>query len=196
MNRFRIAGACVLVAAVIAAGCSDDGDSNASKKTTTTSGADGSTTTVDTAGTGTTTTTNPDDQYGPNPQPAVGVGVASPLGSDVYATVTKIEPVQLKANGPGDTSGPGVLVSLEVRNGTDRSLDLGGLVINAHYGANVPASAVRTAPNNDPLSGQLAARTSKTGRYAFRIPNGQTGVIVMDVHQVGQPNTVIVDTRV
>jgi hypothetical protein len=194
MNRIRLAGACVLVAAVIAAGCSSD-DATSSKTTTTSKGS--TTTTVDTkAGTGTTTTTKIGSQYGPNPQPAVAVGVASPLGSDVFATVTKVEPVQLKANGVGDTSGPGVLVSLEIRNATDRTLDLGGLVINAHYGAGVPASAARTSKSNEPLSGSLAAGKSKTGRYAFRIPQGQTGMIVMDVQDPGQPNTVIVDTRV
>jgi len=187
MTRFRTAGACLCVAALALAGCSDDGDAAAKKQdATTTTSAKPSTST---SGSGSTPT---QPRY--TTLPAVAVGQASPLGANLFATVTKVEAMKLEARGPGDVAGPGVLVSLEIRNDTGKPINLNLLAVNASYGDGVPASPVLGAPGPR-LSGRLAAGDAKTGRYEFGVPGGAKGQIVIDVQSSAFPNIVVVNAE-
>ena len=109
----------------------------------------------------------------------------------MFVTVTKIEPTNLTANGPGEVSGPGVFVTVDVRNATDKPLDLAGLVVNAHYGDGTPA--VPAALQRDALAGTVAPGESKSGTYAFSVPADQNASVVVDVQHSSFPNVVIVD---
>ena len=172
-TRARFAAALVCVAALVASGCSDDDAGAKNDKTTT------------------TTTTTP----GYVTLPAVAVGEPSPLGENLFATVTKVEAVELKAKGPGDVAGPGVLVTLDIRNDTTLNVNLDLIAVNASYGAGTPASPNRGAPGPT-LSGNLAPGATKTGRYGYRVPQGETGKIVIDIQLSSAPNIVVVDASV
>jgi hypothetical protein len=185
LQQVRLAAAALGIAALVATGCGSDGAAASKKEsvtTTTTAGA--STTTVP----GTSETTRP----GYVTLPAVAVGVPSPLAEKLTATVTSVEPMKLKAQGPGDVAGPGVLVTIEIRNDTSQAVNLDLIAVNAHYGKDTPASPNRGAPGPT-LSGTVAPGQSKTGRYGFRVPDGPTGTIVIDIQHSGSPNVVIVD---
>ncbi|MGZ4690887.1 MAG: hypothetical protein ACXVJW_16850 [Acidimicrobiia bacterium] len=186
MSRVRLACAGLCLAVLVGSACSDDGGSKKAKhKSTTTS------TTSTTVGTGTATTTPPTGP-GSNRLPAVGVGTAAPLGNNLVVTVTKIEPVTLQAHGIGETAGPGVVVTVVLKNDTGAPIDTNGMAVNAHYGSATPATPNDGAPA-EPFHGTLASGQSATGKYAFRVPKGQEGSVVVDLQHSGAPNVVIVD---
>jgi hypothetical protein len=183
--RFAAAALCVAALVGVAAGCGSD-DASASKKqdgTTTTTVADGSTTT-------TTGGAAEPDQPGYVTLPAVGVGEPSPLAPNLTATVTSVEAEKLKARGPGDVAGPGVVVTVEIRNDTTQAVNLDLTAVNANYGTDTPASPNRGA--TEALAGQLAPGQSKSGHYGFRVPDDATGLIRIDIQQSASPNIVIV----
>ena len=97
----------------------------------------------------------------------------------------------LTAEAPGETSGPGVFVTVTIRNDTDAQVDLNGLAVNAHYGNRIPAAPVRSVAAA--LEGPLAPGASKSARYAFRVPKDQVGSVRVDIQHSAAPNIVIVD---
>jgi hypothetical protein len=188
MKRARIACAFLCVAVIVASACSDDGDSKKAKRKTEKST---TTTTTTVAGTGDGTTTTGGSGPGSNRLPAVAVGTAAPLAENLFVTVTKVEPVTLEAHGTGETSGPGVLVTIDIRNATSAPLDLATMAVNAHYG-DTPATP-NGAPPAKPFSGSLAPGATATAKYAFRVPSNQAGAVVVDIQSSSGPNVVIVD---
>jgi hypothetical protein len=192
MNRTRIVCVTLLVGALALSACSKD-DKNANSNGSTTSRASTSSTTA--AADGTTTTTSGGSTVttggtASHQQPPVGVGEAAPLAENFLVTITRVDHKNLTGEGPGDTSGPGVVATIEVRNNTSAPIDLSKIAVNAHYGDSIPA-----VPSHIPESGfngTLEPGKSKTGTYAFRVPEGQDNV-VFDIQHSGAPNIVLVD---
>ena len=192
MSRRCLTGALLCITVFVAAGCSgDDDDTSADNTTTSTATSSTTASTTDTTASSTDTTTVPMGSPASNTLPAVGVGTETDLGSNVFVTVTQIEPTSLTARGPGEVSGPGVIVTIEVRNATNAALDLAGLAINAHYGDGTPA--VPAAVQQDALNGTVAPGERKTGKYTFSVPQDQYSSVVVDIQHSGLPNVVIVD---
>jgi len=196
LNRARILLACVLTPLLAAtAACSGDDDDDASARTTSSSAssttAGNDSTSVPSTGTGPGTTTPPNTGIASNLLPPIGVGEPGALANNLFATVTRIEPTTFTAAGPGETSGPGVLVTVEVRNETDEAIDLAGFAINAHYGDGTPAPPIMVA--GDALAGLLAPGERKSGQYGFRVAQGQEATVVVDIQHSSAPNLVVVD---
>lgn len=189
MSRARVAIVFVCLALVVASACGDS--SGAAKKADTKKTSSTSTTSTTLAGTG-TAPSPPGSGVTGNVLPAVKVGQAAPLAPNLFATVTKIEPVTLEAHGIGETSGPGVVVTLQLRNATAAPVDLTGLAINAHSGAAVPAPP-NGGPPAQPLTGSLAPGATATGKYAFRVPSSQVDTVKIDIQDSAAPNVVIVE---
>jgi hypothetical protein len=192
MNRLRPIAVCACLAGLLLAACSGDDSDGAGRSTssrvatsTTVAGDDATT-----SSTGATTTIAPGAGPGSNVLPAVAVGEPAELAANLSVTVTSIEATNLTAEGPGQIAGPGVIVTVEVRNDTDAPVDLAGIAVNAHYGGDVPAP-----PNvipGDPLRGRVAPGARATGQYGFRVPEDQASTIVIDVQHSGAPNLVVV----
>jgi hypothetical protein len=146
-----------------------------------------------TSATGATTrSTTPPTGVSSHRLPPVGVGVEAPLTPRrIFVTVTKITPQMLGARGPGETAGPGVIVTLEVRNATAAPFDLNGLAVNAHYGSGIPAVPNRVP--GEPLVGTLAPGQHKSGLYEFHIARGAERTVVVDIEHASAPNVVIID---
>lgn len=195
MNRRRVAGVLLCLAVLVASSCSGDDDDKSSDNSsgTATTSTTATSTTAPTTDSSTDTTAGTPGATGitSNTLPAVGVGTEADLGGNAFVTVTKIEPTNLTANGPGEVSGPGVFVTVNLRNATDKPLDLAGLVVNAHYGDGTPA--VPAALQRDALAGTVAPGESKSGMYAFSVPADQNASVVVDVQHSSFPNVVIVD---
>jgi len=192
MSRRPIVGACVLCFAIVVAGCSDSG--KGTNATSVDKPAAGSTSTSTTStnvkggrGTPTTMTTG----VASRTLRPVGVGIPAELARNLFASVTRVASTTLTAEAPGETSGPGVFVTVTVRNDTDAQVDLNGLAVNAHYGNRIPAAPVRSVTAG--LEGPLAPGRSKSARYAFRVPKDQVGSIRVDIQHSAAPNIVIVD---
>jgi hypothetical protein len=207
MTRHRrgwtVVGVLSVTAALLLA-CSSDDDGSSSTTTapdgatsTSTSTTDGSTTggadggpTDGTGEPGATDTPSVDL----NALPPVAVGEAADFGDGLLATVTDVEPIELEAQAPGETGGPGVIVTIELQNDTAGPVDLGAVSINASYADGTPAVPHQTGPA-DVFTGTLAPGANSTGSYLFRVPTEQQGSIVIDVHHAEEVNYVIVDVR-
>ena len=195
MSRRPLLCTSVLLVVLVTAGCSK------SSKGPTPGG--GSTSTVTAAPTATSSTgphpSNPPTSVSTTPPtdissrqlPPVGVGQPAPLANKLFVTVTSIKAQTLAARGPGETSGPGVVVTVEIRNDTKATVDLSGLAINAHYGNGIPATANHVP--GEALAGTLAPGQHKSGRYEFRIARGTANTVVIDIEHSSAPNVVIVD---
>jgi hypothetical protein len=115
----------------------------------------------------------------------------APFGDGLIATVTDIEEVELEGMGPGETSGPGILVSLELHNDSSEDIDLTGLVVNASYDGGTPAIA-NTSPVTSPLSDLLAPGDRRDGVYAFRVPPKQAGSVRVEIQHNASANIVVI----
>jgi hypothetical protein len=123
--------------------------------------------------------------------PPVPVGSRTPIAKDVLVAVTAVRTVTVSATGPGETAGSAAAVTVEVRNSTDRAVDVGGFAVTASYGAGTPASPTGASPA-DPLTGSLAPQRTATGTYVFRLAADQVGSLVIEVSSNSSPNIVVV----
>lgn len=115
----------------------------------------------------------------------------APFGDGLIATVTDIEEVELEGMGPGETSGPGILVSLELHNDSSEDIDLTGLVVNASYDGGTPAIA-NTSPVTSPFSDLLVPGDRRDGVYAFRVPPKQAGSVQVEIQHNASASIVVI----
>ena len=121
----------------------------------------------------------------------VPVGQPGEFGNGLVATVIKVDPIQVEANGPGEIAGAGVGVTVELRNGTPDPVDLGGVVVNAYYRDGIPADGSDSAPAAA-AAGLLASGQTRQGVYVFRIPSEAVNSLVVEVNYNGSPNVVLI----
>jgi len=176
-RRRILATASVLVLSIVAAACSST-DSPVPAPT------------APAAPTPLKVTAAPPPPPGATGPPAIAINTLPPVpvGSPttfrdvgIAATVTDVEQVQLEARIPGETAGPGVGVTIELRNDTKAPVDLGGLAVNAYYGDGTPANA-NSSPPSAPASGSVQPGESGRGVYAFRIPAEQVSSLVVELN--------------
>jgi hypothetical protein len=118
--------------------------------------------------------------------PPVAVGRTSAFKNGVDVLVSRVRTVTVTATGPGDIAGAGVSVSLTVKNSSGKPFDLGGMVVNATYGRNQPASPGGSR-NGHPLTGTLTSGATAKGSYVFSVPKGQAGSVKVEVSSDESP---------
>lgn len=123
--------------------------------------------------------------------PPVPVGEPAPFTGGLVATVTRVDDVELGAEGPGEVAGPGVAVTVALRNESGGPVDLGGVVVNAAYGDGLPASG-SDSPPAAPASGTLPPGEGAEGVYVFGVPAGQAAGLLVEVGWSGSPDVVLV----
>jgi hypothetical protein len=89
----------------------------------------------------------------------------------VTVRVTRLRAVQAKAQGPGEVSGPGLELRVQVRN-QGPTLDLSGAAVTLTAADGSPGQMM-TGPPAVPLPGSVAAGRTATGTYVFTVPKGQ-----------------------
>lgn len=184
----------VLAACVGVAACSSSDDASKESSSTTAE-----------PSTSTSASTTPPVNEGPSTSgppatagdgAAVGVNVLDPvevgrfedLGGGVTTTVTSWKEVDATAEVPGDVAGPGIAVTVELRNGSDAPIDASSLVVGAlAEGATAPPNS---GPPSDPLEGTLAPGDEARGVYVFRVPEQGVEDVVVDIQTGFSPNTV------
>lgn len=181
-------------------GCSSDENGRSSSSTTkkaptstttkapVTTTVPGTSASPSTSGAPNTATSGP--PVGATTLPPVATGVPSDFGGGVSAVVTGAEKVDVTARVPGETSGPAVAVTLEVRNDSDGPVDLGQLTVTATYGDGVPAVASESDPA-DALTGSLNAGDRRRGVYVFRVPGGSPDGVEVNVQSATSPNSLL-----
>lgn len=121
--------------------------------------------------------------------PPIPVGTKADFGGGLTTTVLSVVPVKITASGPGDVSGPGVAVTVELSNQTSTAVDTSGIVVNAYDGKRVPASSSDGAPSA-PFSGRLEPGKSGQGTYVFRTDDIPT--LLVEIGYSGSSKVVLV----
>jgi hypothetical protein len=166
----------VTAVALVTVGCSSDDRA----ATTTTTAASSSTSPAPTQGPGTTgasATVASSAPVGVNPLPAVRAGVPVPILHGVTVSLTGTKAVDVTARGPGETSGPAVAATFEIRNGGAVPFSLAGVAVNATDRGGAPAESASASPA-EPFTGSLPPGWRATGVYVFRVPRAGTELIL------------------
>ena len=129
-----------------------------------------------------------DADQGPVELPAVALDAPAPVGNGVVATLPLIESIQASATGPGNIAGPALRVTVQVTNGTDQPVSLGGVATNLYLGPDrTPASPVDD-PSQAPFTGTVAPGASATAVYVFSVPADDRSAVTVEVgYQAGAP---------
>lgn len=99
--------------------------------------------------------------------PPVPVDATADYGNGVTARILGIEAVDAVARGPGEVSGPGVVVEVEVTAGAD-DVVLDDVVVNLYSPSGDTAPAVTGDRHYRPFAGTLPAGRSATASYVLR----------------------------
>jgi hypothetical protein len=186
-STFAVLGVVAVAAALVFGGCSSDDDGGSADDA-------GSTTTTTVPGTpeGPSTTGAPatapvtepvaDDVKGPVP-----LGTAAELGGKVFVTLTEADDLDVEAKLPGETAGPAVAATLEVRNDSGTPFDLSTIAVTASYGDGTPAIINKSEPTSE-LTGTVEPGRTATGVYVFRAPADQSDTVILEVQSGTQPN--------
>lgn len=101
--------------------------------------------------------------------PPVAFDASPVVVPGVTLRVKDVTAVDGTATLPGEVSGPGVSVELELTNASGTPVDLGTTVVGLAYGAErVPANVFSTGTSS--FTGSVATGTSATGTYVFAVP--------------------------
>jgi hypothetical protein len=98
----------------------------------------------------------------------------------VVAEVTKIKAVSAKAQLPGEVAGPGLLLTVRLRNKSEGDLDLDVVLVTVYDSTKAPAGEMTMAPNS-PMRGSLAPGETASGDYLFTIARSRRSPIVVNV---------------
>lgn len=93
--------------------------------------------------------------------------------NEVVVSLAKVESVQGEARLPGEIAGPAIRVTVHVKNGSSKALDVGNVRVNAYYGADQTPAGMLTAPGGKQFEGKIAPRTDADGVYLFTIPTSE-----------------------
>jgi hypothetical protein len=90
------------------------------------------------------------------------------LSSGVTVSLVSVRAVTAKGTGPGELSGAGLAVTIDVRNSSKASVDLSGAGVTLYTGtAGTPGAAVLTDPSASSLPVTLAPGRSSQATYVF-----------------------------
>jgi cytoskeletal protein RodZ len=117
------------------------------------------------------------------------------LDDGVAVRVSRIEPVEGEAQGPGEVAGPALRVSIEVQNtsGEDVAMDLA--LANLYYGEDKTPASVLSGPGASPLPGTLAAGDRASGRYVFGVPDRGRNPLVVEFSLRADTPTILFEGR-
>ena len=124
------------------------------------------------------------------PLPPAPVGRDATLRTGVTVALAKVADVRVEASGPGEVAGPGVAVTIRVRNAGGEPFDLDGVAVNASYGDGTPANPGGSA-QAAPLQGRLAAGKTAEGTYYFTVPAAQRSALKVEVSSSSAANIAV-----
>ncbi len=123
----------------------------------------------------------------PTPQPKVTtkspvpIDKKSKINPSLTAGVSRLESVEGKGSGPGETGGPSIRVTLELINNSDRKLDLSNTVVNLYYGKDERPASLLSGPGVKSLPTSLPAGAKAGGRFVFNVPKDGRATILITV---------------
>lgn len=99
----------------------------------------------------------------------------------VTVALDRVERVDAQVSGPGEVSGPAVVLTVSVTNGSTSPLTLDGAVVNLYGQGGTPGSVYSSDPRVRPLTGDLDPGAQQSGTYVLSLPSTIDGELVVSV---------------
>lgn len=99
----------------------------------------------------------------------------------VAITIDSVESITLEAKTPGDVSGPALAVTVSVKNGTDKPIDVATAVVVLTQGDATAATPSSLDPAS-PLTGKVEPGKSTQGVYVFEVPADVVNPVTVTVN--------------
>ncbi|AMD86745.1 hypothetical protein AXF14_02925 [Actinomyces radicidentis] len=101
---------------------------------------------------------------------------------DVRVALGKITSTKGVADGPGEVSGPALVVTVTLENTGSKAVDLSAASVTLSYGKDeTPATTFASMDQAKSLPSSVAAGKSVTGSYVFAVPTGSQDDVTIDV---------------
>lgn len=88
----------------------------------------------------------------------------------VTVAVPKVEKVTGEANTPGEVGGPALRFTVDVTNGTGKTLDLRTVVVNAYYGPDRTPASPLLKPGGKAFDPEVGDGDTARGVFVFNVP--------------------------
>jgi hypothetical protein len=88
----------------------------------------------------------------------------------VTVVVPKVEKVTGEANIPGEVGGPALRFTVDVTNGTGKTLDLRTVVVNAYYGPDRTPASPLLKPGGKAFEAEVGDGDTARGVFVFNVP--------------------------
>lgn len=98
-------------------------------------------------------------------------GLTAALQGGVTIKLAKANAEKVPAVGPGETSGTGVVLVLELINGSDKAIDLSSASVTLTYAGENDVAVPGTGGGYAPFSTPVEAGGRAIGTYVFRLPS-------------------------
>ena len=98
----------------------------------------------------------------------------------VTASVKSVEAVQGEARGPGEIAGPALRITVNIKNGSDKSIRTELGLINVYYGKDRRPAGTLSGPGVAPFPAEIAAGGSGTGTAVFTVPKSSRSLIEVE----------------
>ena len=130
-------------------------------------------------------------------KPPVSLRAVAHFGTGVTARIMSIKAIEYHAVAPGQVSGPGLRLVIQVSNGTGKPVDLANAVVEIADARGTPGVYMNiTPPGSDvghlgpgnfsyPLRGLLAPGHKASGTYVFTIPAGYRTPVTVNFSYAG-----------
>jgi hypothetical protein len=100
----------------------------------------------------------------------------APFGAEVTpqrgvtVVVPKVEEVTGESNIPGEVGGPALRFTVDVTNGTGKTLDLRTVVVNAYYGPDRTPASPLLKPGGKAFGSEVGDGDTARGVFVFNVP--------------------------
>jgi hypothetical protein len=127
-------------------------------------------------------------------KPPVSLRAVAHFGTGVTARIMSIKAIEYHAVGPGQVSGPGLRLVIQIDNGTAKSIGLGNAVVTIADARGTPGVGMNITPQASdddaahpgpgnfsyPMRGLLAPHQKTSGTYVFTIPAGHRNPVTVN----------------
>ena len=132
----------------------------------------------------------------------VALHAVADFGNGVTARIASVKAVHADAVGPGEVSGPGLRIVMEITNSGTRAINLDNAVVTIADAQGTPGLMMVFTPQTPgevdddvpavsrdsfsyPMTGSLAPRKKASGTYVFTIPTGHRNPVTVNFSYAG-----------
>ena len=122
--------------------------------------------------------------------PSVPLRGTASFGGKIVAEVAGIKAITAVAQGPGEIAGPALAITLRVKNGSSKPVDLDYMTVNLSDSENNPGSSLSGTPA-EPFSGTVPPGRQATGTYVFSVDVARRSPITLSLSYTTEAPVVV-----